>query len=83
MAKTKKEEIGKVKRLSIKKSYFSPTRAAAEEKIKEIIKTDEGIVTENSIKQKVHKDMGTYYELTVAIEYNNSRDILDAGFFET
>lgn len=83
MVKAKKEDVGKVKRLSTKKKYFSPTRAAAEEKIKEIISTAEGSLTENSIKQKVHKDMGTYYELTVAIEYNNSRDILDAGFFET
>lgn len=78
----KKEEVEKVKRLSEKKTYFAPTRKAAEAKIAEIIKTSEGVLTSDSMKQKVHKDVGTYYELTVDIDYNTSKDICDAGFFD-
>lgn len=78
----KKEEAEKVKRLSETKKYFAPTRKAAEAKIDEIIKKSEGVLTGNAVKQKVHKDAGTYYELTVDIDYNNSKDICDAGFFD-
>lgn len=78
----KKEEAEKVKRLSETKKYFAHTRKAAEDKIKEIIKKNDGVLTDNSVKQKVHKDTGTYYELIVKIEYNNSKDICDAGFFD-
>lgn len=72
----------KVKRLSAKLKYFAPTREAADLKIKEVIELGDGIVVGEAVKQKVHKDAGTYYELTLEMDYNNSQDILDAGFFE-
>ena len=60
--------------------FYASTRKEADDHIEKMIKETPGVVVNQKVIQKEHKEAGTYYEFEVTEELNRSKDILDNGF---